>query len=374
MSVLVVSTEFPPGPGGIGTHAFHVATGLRGRGADVHVLTSQDYVDEPTRLAFNEGLDIAVERLPKRRPSVAQGVAWIRRIRALLRGEAPDVVVASGLRAVWAVWRAVGGRVPWVAVGHGLEFGTPTRWVRALNRRAYAAADAVVTVSAYTQSVLHARGIRPHRDVVIPNGADEQVFTPPPHPRPPNGALILTVGRVCARKGQDLVVEALPRVLEQVGHARYRMVGIPEDAERLRTRAAELGVEGHVEVVGRIPQEEVVRHLHEADLFTMPSRRDARGDFEGFGIACVEAALTGLPSVVTTGSGLVEAVADGETGLAVPPDDAPALAGALSHLLSDGDRRRRMGEAARARALAEQTWSHRVGAYAALLEDVVRNR
>ena len=94
-----------------------------------------------------------------------------------------------------------------------------------------------------------------------------------------------------------------------------------------------------------------------------PSRYTSGGDFEGFGIAAVEAALCGLPAVVASGAGLAEAVSDGHTGLCVPPEDPGSTARAIVSLLVDGALRRRMGEAARSRAEREQTWPKQVGEY-----------
>ncbi|MEO1085906.1 MAG: glycosyltransferase family 4 protein, partial [Acidobacteriota bacterium] len=134
--------------------------------------------------------------------------------------------------------------------------------------------------------------------------------------------------------------------------------------------AAELGVADRVHLLGRQHVDTVRAHLSSADLFVMPSRHTDDGDFEGYGIAVVEAALCGLPAVVAGDSGLAEAVEDGETGLVVPPDDVDALTGALCELLSDGPRRRHMATQARDRALAEKTWRRRGAAYDRLLTDV----
>jgi glycosyltransferase involved in cell wall biosynthesis len=84
----------------------------------------------------------------------------------------------------------------------------------------------------------------------------------------------------------------------------------------------------------------------------------------------VEAALCGRAAIVSRGSGLEEAIADGETGLAVPAEDPHATAAAAVALLADPARLRRMGEKARERALAEQTWNRRVDEYATVLESI----
>jgi glycosyltransferase involved in cell wall biosynthesis len=92
---------------------------------------------------------------------------------------------------------------------------------------------------------------------------------------------------------------------------------------------------------------DVAAVLRRADLLVHPAR------WEGFGLALLEAMLCSLPVVATRVSSIPEIVADGETGLLVPPDDPDALGDALGRLLADESLRRRLGEAGRARARAE---------------------
>jgi phosphatidylinositol alpha-1,6-mannosyltransferase len=152
----------------------------------------------------------------------------------------------------------------------------------------------------------------------------------------------------------------------------YAIVGMPTRGEDIRRLAAELGVAERVHLLGRLDDARLVRVLNAADLFAMTSRHTADGDFEGYGIAVVEAALCGLPSVVSSGSGLSEAVVDGQTGLCVPQEDPCATAAAMRELMEDTERRRAMGQAARRRAEAEQTWDRRMPIYDALLREVAR--
>ena len=78
-----------------------------------------------------------------------------------------------------------------------------------------------------------------------------------------------------------------------------------------------------------------MRRLNACDLFVMTSRNTADGDFEGYGIAVIEAALCGKPAVVSAGSGLGEAIVAGETGVLVREDDPPDTARAIAELLAD---------------------------------------
>src|SRR5947209_2639215 len=148
MRLLLVATEFPPGPGGIGTHACQVAHHLTRRGWQVAVSSPQDYAEDAEIHAFNGVQPFPVTRL---RPIPGPALEATYRLAALGRALArwsPDVALATGERASWlmAVLGGICG-IPWVAVGHGAEFGVSIAWERSLNRWAFSQANAVVCVS-----------------------------------------------------------------------------------------------------------------------------------------------------------------------------------------------------------------------------------
>ncbi len=397
MRALLVCSEFPPGPGGIGTHAFELSRGLARLGWQVRVHAPQDYADEEEIAAFARNqLALEQPRLELDRAPRQNG-AWRKltnpAVRALslrrsLAQARPDVVIASGRSAVWlcasmrfSTTEQPRGRrrVPWVALGHGSEFGNPDKQnsLRArITRYAYSQADSVICVSEFTRTRMHAAGIRPRAESVIPNGADPTQFPlwPPERIaawRAGHGLagkrVLLTLGHVSERKGQDLVVRALPRILERVPSAVYVAVGLPTRVPHLQALARELGVADAVRFPGRAANEERLAWLHAADVFVLTSRSTTDGDCEGYGIAAVEAAFCNVPAVVAAGSGLAEAVVHQATGFVVPPESPAAIADAVRALCTEEDKRRRMGEVARARALNEQTWEQRVQAYDAWL-------
>lgn len=381
MRLLLLSSEFPPGPGGIGTHAYQLAKSLTAKGWDVEVVTPQDYAGEQEVEAFNAAQSFEIQRLhPVPGPpleAVWRGFCTARRISR----ERPDVLLASGKRAVWLAACVAGlYRLPWLAVGHGTEFGSTVAWDRTLTRWAFESAAAVVCVSQYTYGKMCAMGVHPRGSRVIPNGADASQFRllPPAEavlPRKQLGLeqvpLLLTVGRVSERKGQDVVIRALPYILEKIPDVHYLAAGLPEQGAPFQALAEALGVGAHVHFLGRVDPEVVVRLQNCCDVFVMTSKHTAEGAFEGYGIAAVEAALCGKPAVVSANSGLSEAVVEGETGWVVPENDERATAAAVLALLTDEALRRRMGAAARARALKLQTWDHRAGQYDVLLRSLV---
>lgn len=374
--VLVIASELPPGPGGIGTHAYAVAKELDAQGRSVRVLGSQHYVDEPTWRAFNEASPVPVERLPDGPDPLRTAVARARSIRAAVLAHRPDVILGSGGRVLWLtapIARRAG--VPLVAVAHGTELGW-SGWKRRLTRRAFESADDVIAVSEFTAGLLGDLGVSRQVEV-IPNGAEAGRFEPDQQRRGRfreshgigSAPMLLTVGNVTERKGQQLVVRALPALVEKFPHLVYVLVGRPTEADRLVEEATRLGVAAHLRVLGQLEADEVVAAHAAADLFAMTSTATHGGDVEGYGIAVIEAALSGVPAVVTSGTGAAEAVVDGETGVVV--DGSPAgVAGAIGEMLGDPDRRCRMGQAAERTARSEGSWSHRVRRYGEVLDRV----
>ena len=383
MRLLLVSSEFPPGPGGIATQAHRLTTELSALGWATVVVTSQNYVSEDEISRFNVAQPFPVVRF---RPVPVAPVEAGYRLRIAshqIKKHEPDVLLASGSRAVWlAAILARRHRIPRVAIGHGTEFGIRSSVARRMTRWAFSDASAVVCVSEFTRQQMLAAGIRPRSSHVIENGADPSQFTLLPDGEIENfrrtlgfgdAQILLTVGRVSQRKGQSAVIRALPYVLEQVPQTHYVVVGLPTEERQCRELAQNLGVSAHVHFMGCVKAEVLLKFMNACEAFVMTSRYTAGGDFEGYGIAVVEAALCGKPAVVSAGSGLAEAIVDGVTGYAVDPHDPQAVARALVRLLRDDDLRRVMGEAARARATREQTWEQRAQAYDSVLRGVMNS-
>ena len=384
MRLLLVASEFPPGPGGIATHGHRLTSELSGLGWKSLVVASQDYVSEEEVLRFNRAQPFHVVRLKPLPVAAAEAGYRLHVVSRHIKKHKPDVLLASGSRAVWlTAILARRHRIPWVAVGHGTEFGIRTSVSQRMTRWAFSHATAVICVSEFTRRQMMMAGVRPGFSQVIENGADPEQFTLLPEQEIADfrrslgfadSQILLTVGQVSERKGQSAVIRALPHVLKTVPHTHYVVVGLPTKEKQYRALADELGVSAHVHFMGRAKSEAVSRFMNACDAFVMTSRHTAHGDFEGYGIAAVEAALCGKPAVVSAESGLAEAIVDGVTGYTVQPDNPRAVAGTLIRLLCDKDLRREMGRAARERALREQTWEQRAKEYDHLLRGVLKSR
>ncbi len=199
-----------------------------------------------------------------------------------------------------------------------------------------------IAVSPSTRDDLVRRGLRAADIAVIPNGIDLDWYAPddsvPPFPEPS----LLFLGRVKRYKGVDLILEALGRLRSDgFPGIRLRVGGRGDDLPRLRTRAAELGVDGAVDFLGFVPEEEKRTLLRRSWVHVLTSAK------EGWGITVLEAGACGTPTVASDVPGLRDSVRDGRTGLLVPHRDVPKLTAALRRVLGSSELRGSLGKAAR---------------------------
>jgi rhamnosyl/mannosyltransferase len=204
---------------------------------------------------------------------------------------------------------------------------------------------------------------------VIPLGVRDMSASVPAKPLVPRRPFVLAVGRMAHYKGFDTLIEAA-RLLPP--HVSVVIVGGGDLLPGLRALARSCGLEDRVHMPGRLSDEEVASLMAACDVFCMPSISRA----ESFGIAMVEAMAFGKPVVATNipGSGVPWVSPSGQTGLNVPPGNAPALAEALSQLLAEPDFAQRLGLAARHRFLQEFDAQQMTDRTVALYEDLLSQR
>jgi len=163
---------------------------------------------------------------------------------------------------------------------------------------------------------------------------------------------VVVVARMSAAeryKGHDALLEAWPAVVARQPDAQLVIVGGGDDLPRLRQKAVALGVDPRVIFTGFVDAQELTGIYERAAVFAMPSRG------EGFGLVYLEAMEHGLPCIGSIHDAAREVIEDGVTGCLVDQGDSRGLADRLVHLLTDDDRRRAMGEAARRRVRARFT-------------------
>ena len=176
----------------------------------------------------------------------------------------------------------------------------------------------------------------------------------------------LFVGRLRYYKGLHILLDAMSSVRGEL-----LIGGSGPERERLERQATQLGIAERVHFLGDIPDHELPALFQAADVFVLPAHLRA----EALGLAQIEALASGLPCVSTElGTGTSFANLHGETGLVVPPNDAPALAAAINTLLANADLRQRFGAAGRQRVAALFTRAHMVDAVESVYRSVLTAR
>lgn len=379
--LLLILTEWPPAVGGMQTHARYLAAHFSGQASAVEVLSYR--VTDPDLAAqareFDAGCGFPVRRVLSRLGYWHNQDLVLQRMREFR----PDAVYAStvfyGLlrlrTGVPVVCRSVGNDVlrPWLgypypwcsrlvgsppmqrAFSWWLEHGRHPGWVdrvfregrERLMRRAALAHHGILANSDYTGALLRGIGVDGARIEVVPGGVDAAAFSAAPGARAAarqalglraDERVVLTVCRLVEKKGVEVLLDALARLLTRLPGAKLLVVGDGRRRKAYEARAARLGVRDLVRFEGRVPHEQIARYYWASDAFALASyeSRHAGGavrDVETMGRVLCEANAAGVPVVASASGGTPSVLQHGHNGLLVPPGDAEALADALASLL-----------------------------------------
>ena len=358
MRVLVLTNDFPPRPGGIQAFVHNFASRLPAADVVVYAPAWEGAA------GFDAAQRFPVVRHPTSLMLPTPGV--LRRAREIARAESCDALwfgAAAPLGLLGGRLRASTGIDRVVASTHGHEVGwAALPGARQTLRRIGASTDVVTYLGEYThQRIAPAFGPRP-RFARLPSGVDTELFRPGAgrdEIRARHGLadrqVVVCVSRLVARKGQDMLIRALPRWRRRHPRAALLVVGGGQYRGHLEKLAREHDVVEHVVFTGSVPWEELPAHYAAGDIFAMPCRSRLGGlEVEGLGIVYLEASATGLPVVAGDSGGAPDAVLAGRTGLVVDGRGVDAVADAVGELLDDPERARALGAAGR--SWVDTTW------------------
>jgi len=279
--------------------------------------------------------------------------------------ERPQIIqLAMAYEGFIGLWLRRWLRLPFVIYAHGNEILDAMESEWQTPRQALLRADRVLACSQFTLDLVKKIGVDPERARIVHPGCDSDRF----QPLQPNEALrrkipglrstdrvILTVG-LESLKGHDMVIRALPYLLQTVPDVRYIIVGSGPQAT-LDHLARELRVRDRVIFAGLVPDDDLPAIYALCDLFVMPSRQNlAQHSVEGFGLVYLEANACGKAVVGGRSGGVGDAVQDGVTGLLVDPHDPKDIANAVGILLTNRELARQLGEQGRSRVVKDFTW------------------
>jgi phosphatidylinositol alpha-1,6-mannosyltransferase len=360
---LVITNDFPPRPGGIQTFGYEIVR--RFDPESVTVLTS----DWEGAAEFDAAQDFKIVRAntqtlvpSKSTLSMAREIVVAENItRVLFGAAAPLGLLASSLRKL-GVQNIVG-----MTQGHETGWAM-TPGTRQALRKIGNDTDYLTYISEYTHKKI-AKALSPAAAArmrrIVP-GVDTTEFSPANlssgnqlrtelgwTDRP----VIVCVSRLMARKGQDELIRALPKIHQTAPNASLIIVGDGPYRKDLERLVKKLRLENFVHLTGKVSQTELSKWYAAGDIFAMPCRTRMGGwDVEGLGIVFLEGSATGLPVIVGDSGGAVDAVIDGETGYLVDGTNTAEIADRIAYLFSNPDVAKKMGEAGRNWVTQEWTW------------------
>ncbi|MCF2947760.1 glycosyltransferase family 4 protein [Paraglaciecola aquimarina] len=165
----------------------------------------------------------------------------------------------------------------------------------------------------------------------------------------------LTVGRLQARKGQDMMIKAVPEIIKKIPNFLYAIVGGGEQKEELVKLVDELGLQPHVQFLSEISDQDMIACYQQCDLFILPNRTIGQ-DIEGFGMVLVEAQSCGKPVIAGDSGGTKETMLVGESGLVIDATRPQNIANSVIELMSDKEKMLDMGRKGRAHVIRSLDW------------------
>lgn len=363
----MISSEYPPGPGGIGFHAYSLTMALYKAGCRVAVLSNADYADAVLVGKFDTGEPYPIRRFRRRRGLTTLG-RCIDLFRALSEFR-PRHAVITGRFPIWMMplMRLHRTRPVRHVIIHGHETIMGSPLARRLTSLSLRSADLLYPVSRFSAGKIPA-GIARRKPVhTIPNGIDAESLSKYPtddiRGRLDGSPALLTVGHTSPRKGQHRVIRALPALRRSFPGIRYHIVGRDVNNRGLEELARELGVSDLVRFHPPVfPHENLGLYYSSADIFMLLSENQPNGDVEGFGIVALEANFFRTPVIGAKDCGVEDAVSHGNSGCLVDGDDAEEIIDAVTFLLDHPETR----QGAREWSLAHD-WSKIVERFLPLL-------
>ncbi len=382
MKVCLISREYPPdtGWGGIGTFTHHLAKGLEQLGHEIDVISlakngASTSADGKIRIHRVEpcladaDLGLLARAMPYSRYVLSTSAALWRKCLELQAERAFDVIDTPELLAE-GIFPALSKSAPLVIrlytphskfIAEKLHNVSPSfdhQMVALVERIAMLYADAITSPSKdLAQYVASDLNYPLEKIALIANPIDATVFSPEGDKslESPGQLKVLFIGRLEGRKGIKYLIEAVPPILKAVPKAHFYIVG--DDTKtgdgqtsvlaELKEFIAQADCQDSVTFISRVPLTELPAYYRSADVCVVPSL------YDNSPYACLEAMSCGKPVIGTTSGGTKEYLIDGESGLLVEPKSSSALAQAIIRLLTNEAERRRIGENARQRVLAQ---------------------
>ena len=361
---LFITNDFGPRAGGIETFIIGLIQRLPHASTIVYTSSQGDTREYDAAWLAEYGVQVIRDRakilLPT--PRVIRAVTKLIKLEGIetvaFGAAAPLAIMSSALR------RAGVRRIVALTHGHEVWWSKVFPFTVAM-RRIGTSTDALTYLGEFTRKAISAALTAKAGDamVKIAPGIDTDHFAPVDATilRESLGLtgkrVIVSVGRLVHRKGQDYLIEAMSAIVQEIPQAHLVLVGEGPYREHLVKLVQKYSLDGYVTFIGRIQYAELPKYICLGDAFAMPSRSRFRGlEVEGLGIVYLEASACGLPVIAGASGGAPDAVIEGVTGVVVDGQDIAAIAVAAINLLNDPELATKMGIAGRDWIVEKWRW------------------
>ena len=322
--ILILSTEFPPGPGGIGNHAWNLAKSLNTK-VDVEVLTVSDYADNIDCKTFDKLEKFKITRFKRNSFSPFTYIHRIIKLIITIRQNNYSHCIISGFFSliVTSIICIINKDIIKVGVLHGSELIQQNLLQKLLLNSALKKLDVIISVSNFTNQLIPIKILQNQKRFIIPNGVNENLLTLKSvriNPIKLEGyPCLLTVGSITERKGQTNLLKALPTIQTKYPNVHYHCVGLPIEKEKFLKEVNKLEMNNFVTIHGVIANNQLSNIYKQADILVMLSGNKNGSCVEGFGIAILEANLFGVPALGSKNTGIEDAIVNKKTGILADP-------------------------------------------------------
>jgi len=325
--ILIISSEFPPLPGGIGNHAYNVGLTLQKRGFEITILVFDREKYNNVLFQFDKSQSFKIIRVEKSRNIFKMYFQRITYSRKQVKEN--NFIILTGKASLWMHLffskKATG-------VVHGSELLLKNSLLNYLTNKALRKTKNIIAVSNFTRNLLNKE--LQSKCVVINNGVNLDEFDLKPKTKPETIDFI-SVGSIHQRKGQHNFIAALPEIINRFKNSHYHIIGINDNSEYLKINIEEYQLYNYVTIYGRIDRDILIRKLKECSIVIMLSENTNSGDVEGFGISLIESNAMGLPSIGSKGTGIEDAIRNNFNGILVNPKNVNEIVKAIETILDD---------------------------------------
>lgn len=360
---LLITLEFPPQIGGVGNYLFNI----------VNYFPTQDIVvlaeKTPTLPPFTNYKVYRKKLLTTFKFIWPKWIFLFFLAKKIIKKESIKYIQVSHALPVGTVAlmikKCLG--LPYLVYTHGMDILLPqsskrkTRLIKSIFNNA----DRVIANSRFTKDELLKLGVDDEKITIVhpcansvPKKIDlkkQEEIVNKYHLQ--DKKMLFTVGRLVTRKGHDLVIKSLRKVIERFPNVVYLVSGDGPNKQNLINLTDAMNLSDKVIFLGEISDDDLQIFYRLCNIFIMPAREiKEKGDVEGFGLVFLEASLFAKPVIGGKSGGQPDAIEDGYSGLLVNPNDENEIANAIIKLLESPELAEKLGQQGRQRVLEKFRW------------------